>query len=149
MPGLEVTGSEPTRVVSQIHALISELSTHLINSVQSTDNEHLEIELRSDTEVHVHVKIVVVSDEGLGSGTTGNGVEHGGLHCDEIPIIKPTADVGVDLGAGDEDVSDVIVHHEIEVSLAESLLRILEAIVVIGNLRQSDEWNMNSVTRSK
>lgn len=69
-----------TRVVGQIHALISELASHLVDSVQSTDNKHLEVKLGSDTEEHVHVEIVVVSNEGLGGGTTSNGVEHRGLH---------------------------------------------------------------------
>jgi hypothetical protein len=135
--------------VSQIHALISELSAHLIDSVQSTDDEHLEVELRSDTEVHIQVKIVVVSNERLGGGTTGLGVKHGGLDSDEIPVIEPAADVGVDLGTGDEDVSDIVVHHEIEVALAESLLGVLEAIVVIGDLKRSQNngtWMSHAIT---
>lgn len=134
MSNQEMANSEPTRVVSQIHALISKLSAHLIDTVQSTDNKHLEVELRSDSEVHVHVEIVVVSNERLSCGTTGNGVEHGGLDGDEVPVVEPTANVGVNLGTGDEDVSDVVVHHEIEVALAESLLGVLETVVVIGDL---------------
>jgi hypothetical protein len=136
MPNKYVMNSEPTRVVSQIHALISKLSAHLIDTVQSTDDKHLEVELRSNTEVHVHVEIVVVGNEGLGGGTTSNGVEHGGLDGDEVPVVEPTADVGVNLGTGDEDVSDVVVHHEIEVALAESLLGVLETVVVIGDLKR-------------
>lgn len=66
--------------MSQIHALISELTSHLVDSVQSTDNKHLEVQLRGDTEEHVHVKIIVVSNEWLSSGTTSNGVKHRGLH---------------------------------------------------------------------
>jgi hypothetical protein len=136
-----------TRVVSQVHALVSELSAHLVDSVQATDDEHLEVQLRGDTEVHVHIQIVVVGDERLSGGATSNGVEHGGLHGDEVPVVEPAADVRVNLGTGDEDVSDVVVHHEIEVSLAEPLLGVLEAIVVIGDLTElENEHALDTVT---
>lgn len=123
--------------MGQVHALVTELTSHLVHTVEATDDQHLEVQLWGDTQVHVHVEVVVVGDERLGGGTTSNGVEHGGLNGDEVALVEPATDVGVDLGTSDEDITGLVVHHEIEVSLAESLLRVLEAIVVVGDLAGS------------
>lgn len=96
-----------------------------------------EVQLRGNTQEHIHVQVVVVSDEGLGGGATGDSVEHGRLDGDEVPVVEPAANEGVDLGAGDEDVAGAVVHHEVEVALAEALLGVLEAIVVVGDLVQA------------
>lgn len=126
-----------TRVVSQINAFVTELTAHLVDTVETTDNKHLEVQLGGNTQEHVHVEIVVVGNEGLGSGTASNDVEHGGLDRDEVAVVEPAANVRVDLGAGDEDIAGLVVHHEIEVTLAETLLVVLEAVVVIRDLVQA------------
>lgn len=124
-------------VVGEIDRLVTELTAHLVDAVEATDDKHLEVQLGGDTQEHVHVEVVVVGDEGLGGGTSGNDVEHGGLDRDEVAVIEPTADVRVDLGAGDEDVASLVVHHEIKVALAEALLGVLEAVMVVGDLVQA------------
>lgn len=123
--------------MSQINAFVTELTAHFVDTVKTADNKHLEVQLGGDTQEHVHVEIVVVGDERLGSGTASNDVEHGGLDRNEVAVIEPAADVGIDLGAGDKDVAGLVVHHEIEVALAETLLVVLEAVVVIGDLVQA------------
>lgn len=123
-----------TRVVSQIRTLVTELSAHLVHAVQTTNDQHLEVQLGRDTQEHVHVEVVVVSNEGLGSGTASNDVEHGSLDRDEIALIEPASDEAVDLGAGDENLAGLVIHHQVKVSLTEALFGVLEAVVVVGNL---------------
>lgn len=79
----------------------------------------------------------MVGHERLSSSAAGNGVEHGGLDGDEVAVVEPAAHIGVDLCACDKDVASLVVHHEVEVALAEALLGVLEAVVVIGDLVQA------------
>lgn len=123
-----------TRVVGQINTLISELTAHFVDSIQSSNNKHLEIQFWGDTQKHVHVEIIVMCDERLGSGTTSNSIQHRSLHRHKVTVVKPAADVRIDLGSGDEDLSRVLVHHEIEISLSETLFRVLESIMLVGDL---------------
>lgn len=118
----------------EIHALITELTSDFVHTVQTTDDKHLEVQLRGNTEVHVHVEVVVVGHERLGSSTASNGVEHRGLNGDKVPVIEPATDVGVNLGTGNKNIAGLLVHHEVQVALAETLLGVLEAIVVVGDL---------------
>jgi hypothetical protein len=74
----------------------------------------------------------VVSGERLGSSTTGNLVHHRSLNLNEVALVEVSADPGDHLGSSDEDIAGLLVADEIEVSLAVSLLKILEAVVVIG-----------------
>jgi hypothetical protein len=124
-----------TWVVSKIHALVTELTSDFVHTVKTTDSKHLEVELGGNTQEHVHVQLVVVGDEGPGGSTTGNGIKHGGLDGNEVTVIKPSSDVSVNLGTGDEDIAGLVVHDQIQVALAETLLRVLEAIEVIRNLK--------------
>ena len=124
--------------MGKVHRLISELSSNLVHSVQTTNHKHLEVKLRSDTQEHVHVQVIVVGDERLGSCATSNGVQHGCLDGNEVAVVEPTAHVAIDLGAGGEDVAGLVVHHQVEVSLAEALLGVLETIVIVGDLSREE-----------
>lgn len=128
---IEFNGGE-FGVVGKISALVSELTSNLVHSVQATDDQHLEVKLRGDTHVHLHIVLVVMGCEGLGCGTTGNLVHHGSLNLDEVALVKVSADPGDHLGSGNEDIARLLVADEIEVSLAESLLEVLESVMVIG-----------------
>lgn len=116
-------------VVSQINALVSELATDLIHTLQTTDDKHLQIQLWRDTHEQVHIQLVVMGDERLGGRTAGNGVHHGRLDLGEVTVIKEVSDILDDLGAGDEHIPRLVVHDQIQVPLAVALLLILEAVV--------------------
>lgn len=122
---VELCGGE-LGVVGQVHRLVSELATNLVDTVQTSDNEHLEEQLGGDTHVEVLVEVVVVGDEGLGSGASSNHVHHGGLDLQEILIVQELAKVVDDLGAGLEDVADVVVHDQVQVTLTVTGLLVLE-----------------------
>lgn len=79
----------------------------------------------------------MVGDEWPRRSTTGNGVQHRGLHGDKITVVEPSPDERIDLGPGKEDIARLIVHHQVEVPLSETLLGILESEVVAGDLVQA------------
>ncbi|KAI6763412.1 hypothetical protein HG531_012800 [Fusarium graminearum] len=130
-------------VVSKISTFVSELTSNLVHAVETTDDKHLEVKLRGDTHEHGHIILVVVSGEGLGSGTTSNLVHHGSLNLDEVTLVEVFADPGDHLRSSDEDVTGLLVADEIEVSLTVSLLEILEAVVVIGKGMQARSQENN------
>lgn len=130
-------------VVGQVDTLVTELTAHLVHTLQTTDDEHLQVQLGGDTHEQVHVVLVVVGDEGLGGGTTGDSVHHGGLDLDEIAGVEVVADVADDLGAGDEDVAGSVVHDQIQVALAETLLLVLETVVLRGDGVQAGSQEHN------
>lgn len=76
-----------------------------------------------------------MGDEGLGSSTTSDGVKHGRLHRDKVTVVEPATNIRVDLCASDEDLSRLLIHHEIKIALAETGFGVLEAIVIVGNLK--------------
>ncbi|KAI6775311.1 hypothetical protein HG530_002069 [Fusarium avenaceum] len=128
---VELNGCE-FRVVGKISTLVTELASNFVNTVKTANHEHLKVKLGSNTHEHLHVVLVVMSGEGLGSSTTGNLVHHGSLNLNEVALVEVSADPGDHLGSSDEDVAGLLVADEIEVSLAVSLLEILEAVMVIG-----------------
>lgn len=123
--------------MSEIHALVPELTSHLVHTVKTTNHQHLEVQLRRHTQEHVHIQVIMMRDERLRRRTTRNRIQHRRLHRHKLPVVEPPPQVRVDLGPRDEDVARAVVHHQIEVALAEALLRVLEAVVVVGNLVQA------------
>lgn len=124
-------------VVGKIDSLVSELAANLVHTLETTHNQHLQVQLRRDTHEQIHVVLVVVSDERLSGGTTGNGVHHGGLDLDEIALVEVAADVRDDLGASDENVAAGVVHDEIEITLAVAGLLVLETEMLRGQHAQA------------
>lgn len=75
----------------------------------------------------------MVGDERLSSSTTGNGVHHRSLDFGEITVVKELTDVADNLGARAQDITGLIVHDKIQVALAETLLLVLETVVLGRN----------------
>ena len=120
---IELTRGE-LRVVGEVNALIAELTANLIDTVETTNDQHLQVQLGSDTEVQVHVQVVVVGDEGLGHGTTGDHVHHGSLNLKEVTLIEVTANSVDDPGTDGKGVANVLVDDQIQVALTVTSLHV-------------------------
>lgn len=143
---IELAGSK-LWVVSEINTLISELTTHLIDTVETTNNQHLEVQLWCNTHEHIHVQVVVVSLERLGGSSSCDGVHHWSLDLDKLLLVEVSADVADHLGASDEDVAGGLVHDQIEIALAVTLFLVLEAVVLVWKLVKT--WCEQNDLRSK
>lgn len=130
-------------VVGKVNAFITELAAHFVHTFKTTDNQHLQVQLRSNTHEEVHVELVMVSNEGLGSRTTSNGVHHGSFHLNEIAGVKVVADVANNLRPGNENIARAVVHDQVEITLAETLFLVLQTVVLGGDgvqaRRQKDD----------
>lgn len=107
-------------IVSQIDSFVTEQTSNLVDTVDSSDNEHFVVELRSDTQEQVHVQIVVMGDKRLGSGSTSNLVHDRGLDFEETEVVEVAAQESDNLAADDKVVLDTRVKDQIQVALAES-----------------------------
>mmetsp|Transcript_36980 Transcript_36980/g.75452 ORF Transcript_36980/g.75452 Transcript_36980/m.75452 type:complete len:209 (-) Transcript_36980:815-1441(-) len=75
-------------VVCEVNTLIAELSPNLIHSVKSTNDKHLEIQLRCNTKVQVHTQVIVVCNEWLCSCSPWDHIHHRGFHLNEVSFIE-------------------------------------------------------------
>lgn len=139
---VELAGGE-FGVVGKVNAFVTELATHFVDTLKTTNNQHLEVQLRSNTHEEIHVEVVVVSNEGLGSRTTSNRVHHRGFHLNEVAGVKVVADVADNLGPGNENIARAVVHDQVEVTLAETLFLVLQTVMLGRNgvqaRRQKDD----------
>lgn len=126
---VELTGGE-LGVMGLVNTLVSELSANLVDSLHSSNNKLLEVQLGGNSHVHVQVEVVVVGDKGLGGGSSSNDVHHGGLDLNEVLVVQELSDVLDDLGSHNESLSGGVVHDQIQVSLSESGLDVLESGLV-------------------
>jgi hypothetical protein len=102
----------------QIDPLVPEHSPDLVDAVQPTNDELLEIQFGGDAEIEVKIKVVMVSDERLGGRATCQQRRDGRLDLDEPGFVEVTPDVVEDLATRDEEGSGAVVEDEIEVALA-------------------------------
>ena len=59
----------------------------------------------------------MVGLEGLGSGTSGDRLHHGGLHLQEIPLNKEISNGLDDFAPQDKDLLDLVIDDQVQVSL--------------------------------
>ena len=86
----------------------------------AADDQPLQRQLGSNTHEHINVQGVVVGDEGPCGGTTGDGVEHGGLHLDIAAIVQILTHVLDELAADDEVALHLGVDDQVHVQFLPS-----------------------------
>ena len=94
-----------------IHALVAEILAELVYAVESADDQFLEVQLTGDAQVLVDVERIVVRDERACRGAARNRLQDRGLHLDVAALVEELAHRGDDLGAPDEYVAHLRVHH--------------------------------------
>lgn len=119
-------------IVGSIDLLVSELLSDFVNSVKSSDDQHLQVQFWSDSHEHIQLEIVVVGDEWLSSGPSYNHIHHWSFYFNEISIIEELSDELDDLGSGQEDISGIWIHDKIKISLSVSLFLVMESLVELG-----------------
>ncbi len=139
-------------VVLGADAFVAEVAVDLVDAVEASDDEALEVELGRDAEGERDVEGVVVGLEGACGGSSGDGVHHGGFDFEVAAGVEEGADGAEDGGAFDEDFADVDggfgigvgdvafgglgavagVHEEVDVALAVAELGVFQAVVLVG-----------------
>ena len=137
--------------MGEIDSFVSEYSSDFVHSVQSSDDELLEIQFRGDSEVKIEIEGVVMGDERLRGGSSGDLVHHRSLdlslyrqriirtakrrtYLEETKTVQVLSNVVDNSRPLDEDLSSLGVHNEVEISLSMPLLLILESKVLLRKL---------------
>ena len=117
-------------------AFIAEVAIDLVDALQASHHQPLEVQLWRDAEVEVHVERVVVGDERARRGAAVERLHHRRFHVDEAAFLELAADGRDDLAARDEDAPHFGVSDQVEVALAVADLHILEAVPLLGHRQQ-------------
>ena len=113
-------------------ALVTEILAKLVDTLEATDHETLEIQLGCDPQVEVAIQRVVVRDERTRSRTTVERLKHRRLDLNEVRVVERAANARDHLGARHEAIARLGVGHQIEVALAMPNLNVLQSVVTIG-----------------
>src|SRR6185437_9031308 len=81
------------RVVSPIHAFVSEVVADLVYPLESADQEPLEVELVRDSQIERHIQSMVVGYEGPRSGAAIQGLQNRRFHLHEPALVEELPDV--------------------------------------------------------
>ena len=112
-----------------VHTLVAEVTTNLVHSLKTTNDETLEVELGSNTHVHIHIQSVVVSDERTSRCATSDSLQHWCLHLGVTCLIEYLTHGADDGCTFEEDVFDALVYYQVHITLAVALLWVVEAVV--------------------
>ena len=115
-------------VVRAVHPLVAEVAAELVDALEATDDEALEVELVGDTQVERDVQRIVMRDEGARRCSARDRLQDGRVHLDVAAIIEELAHRREGLRTLEEDVLHPAIDHEVDVALAEAQLRVREAI---------------------
>ena len=111
--------------MSYVHPFVAENTPHLIDTIQSADNQPLEIKLRCYTEIEINVKRVVMCYEGTCRRSAGNRRKHRRLHLEEIALIEIATNGLYDPCPFAESITDLIIDHKINITLTIACIYIL------------------------
>src|SRR5207245_9454575 len=94
---------------------IAEVAVALINAIQASHHQPLQIELWRDAQVEIEVESVVVRDERPRRGATGNRLHHRRLYFDEASGFEEVAQFADALSASLQDLPHSSVADQIAV----------------------------------
>ena len=133
--GVCLHGSE-LWVVREVGALISELTTKLVDALKTANKQALQWKLGCNAQVVLGVQRVVVRDERLCVCAAKNLLENRGLNLHVTVCLHELADDGDNLRALAEHVADLGVHDEVNIALAITDLTVGEAVELLRQRTQ-------------
>ena len=129
------------RVVVTVHTLVAEVLADFINTLETTYDEALQVELGSDTHVHILVERIEVGDEWTGRSTTGNALKGRSLYLCITSVVEYAAQSAEHGSTLQEGFLYAIINDEVNVALAVTQLWIVELVVSHAILVLHDrEW---------
>src|SRR5439155_6124770 len=118
-------------VVAPVDAFVPEVAADLVDALEASDQEALQVELQRDPQEEVRVQDVVVRDERPGHRAAGHRLQHWRFHYDEAARVQELPDRAEGLGTRGDDPSGVEVAQELEVALSLLELGVLEAVPLL------------------
>ena len=124
-----------------VHTLVTEVLTDFINTLETTNNQTLQIKLCCDTHIHINVESIEVSDEWACTCTTSNTLQCRSLYLCITSLIEELTH-GAQYGSAlQEGIFHTFVHNEVNITLTITLLWIFKLIVCLAVLILNDrQW---------
>ena len=120
------------RIVPCVDTLVTEYTADLVDALEASDDQSLEVQLERDTELDVLVQRIIVSLERPGCGTAGVGHQHRCLDFHESPAVEEVTDLLDDLGSLDEGIFNLGINDQVQIPLAIAHVGIGEAVMLLG-----------------
>ena len=119
------------RVMARINAFVAEYAADLINSLETADNQALEIKLKRNAELDILVKRVIVRFKRACRRAAGIRDEHGGLDLHEPAVVEKSADLAKDLRALDKRIAHLGIDNQVKIPLAVAHIGILQTVKLL------------------
>ena len=123
-------------VVAGGDPLVAEVAVEFVDPLPAPDQDPLQVELGGDPQVEIDVEGVVVGDEGPGRRPAHRRLHHRRLHLQETPVVEEPPDRPDRLEADPEGLPRFRRDDQIEVTLAEADLGVLEAVPLLRQRAQ-------------
>ncbi len=111
--------------------LVAEHAPDLIDALEATHQQALQVQLKRDPQVEVAIERVVMRLKRTRVAAARNLLEDRTLHVDETPLVEQAADRGDDPGSRPKDVPYLRVGDEVHVSLPVADLDVLQAVPLL------------------
>ena len=120
------------RVVLEGDALVAKVLAELVDALEPSDDQSLQIQLGRDAEVQVRVQLVVMGHERAGERAPVPRLQDRRLDFDEPPLVERAADRRDDLRAREERLARLVVHQQVEVAPAVAQLDVGQPVERVG-----------------
>src|SRR5699024_8352610 len=119
------------RIMSRVKSLVSEHTADLVNSLQSSYDQSLEIKLKGDTELEILVQCVEVRLKRSCRSSSGVAHEDRRLHFHKALSVQISPDRAENLRTLDKGIFYLRVHDQVHISLAIADIRVRQAVELL------------------
>ena len=119
------------------NAFIAKITIDLIDAVESSYQQALQIQLRGDAQVEIEIKRVVARDERARGGPAGDSLHHRCFHFDVTARIEERAQSAQNFGAPEKCLSNTGVNDKVEVALPVTEFHVRQTMPFLWQGEQS------------
>ena len=117
-------------------SFVAKDTADLIHTLESADQQPLQMQLQRDAEEHIAVERIVVRLKRTRVAAAGNLLQHGGLDIDEATLIEQATNGGDDLRTGSKNGAHLGIGDQVHVPLPVANLHVLQAMPFLGQRAQ-------------
>ena len=118
-------------IMETVHTLVTEVLTDFIYTLETTNNQTLQIKLCCDTHVHINVESIEVSNEWARTCTTSNTLQGRSFYLCITSLIEELTH-GTQYGSTlQEGIFHTLIHNEVNITLTITLLWVFKLIVCL------------------
>ena len=114
-----------------VHTFVTEVLTDFIYTLETTNNQTLQIKLCCDTHIHINVESIEVSDEWACTCTTSNTLQGRSFYLSITSLIEELTHGTQYDSTLQESIFHTLIHNEVNITLTITLLWIFKLIVCL------------------